>query len=135
LPLLFFVAAERLLELLLVADADFRAVEDLEAVFRGAAFLVERLAAFVPFEADLPVDLVARLVAPFLEAPLEALFFEGTFSPFSLASESPMAMACLREVTFLPLPLRSSPCFISCITSSTFLPAPLEYLAIVEILG
>jgi hypothetical protein len=58
-------------------------------------------------------------------------FFSGTFSPFSRASESPIAIACLREVTFLPLPpLLNLPSFISCITSSTFFPAPFEYLAI-----
>lgn len=131
--LLFLVAAERLLVVLLPADfvADFLPAADLEAVLRGAAFFVPRVADLVPPAGDL----VARLVADFLEAVLDAPFFDGTFAPFSLASESPIAMACLREVTFLPLPLRSCPSFISCITSSTFLPAPLEYLAIIEILG
>lgn len=39
----------------------------------------------------------------------------GTFAPLRRASESPMAMACLGLVTFLPeAPDRSSPRFISC---------------------
>jgi hypothetical protein len=44
----------------------------------------------------------------------------GTLPPSRLASDRPMAMACLRLVTFLPEPLRSFPRFISCIVSSTF---------------
>lgn len=82
---------------------------------------------------DLLADLVADLVAARLVAVLEALFLAGTFAPRSRASDRPMAMACLREVTFLPLrPLVSLPSFISCIAFSTFLPAPFEYLAIIE---
>src|SRR5580692_3044579 len=53
----------------------------------------------------------------------------GTFSPFLRASERPIAMACLRLVTFSPLrPLLSLPSCISCISRSTCLPAPLLYL-------
>jgi hypothetical protein len=49
--------------------------------------------------------------------------------PALRAFESPMAMACLRLVTFLPLrPLRSRPCFIARISVFTFLPALGEYL-------
>lgn len=82
---------------------------------------------------DLVADLVPALLVAVLVAVLEALFLAGTFAPRSRASDSPMAMACLREVTFLPLrPLVSFPRFISCITSSTFLLAPFEYLAMVE---
>lgn len=117
--------------LVLLRAADFLVPEDLEALLRGAAFLVLRAADLVPLAEDLLADLVARLVADFLEALLEAPFLVGTFSPFSRASERPIATACLREVTFLPVPLFSSPCFISCIAFSTFCPAPLEYLAIV----
>jgi hypothetical protein len=41
-------------------------------------------------------------------------------APAFLAAESPMAMAFLRLVTFLPeRPLRSSPRFISCIARFT----------------
>src|SRR6185369_6578950 len=55
-------------------------------------------------------------------------FFDGTFAPSRLASESPMAMACLRLFTFLPeLPLFSVPRFRSCIARSTFLLAFLPY--------
>jgi hypothetical protein len=46
-------------------------------------------------------------------------FFAGTFPPFSLASESPMAIACLRLVTFLPELLFSVPFFFRCIALST----------------
>src|SRR5215831_14648370 len=46
----------------------------------------------------------------------------GTFLPFFLASDSPMAMACLRLFTRPPLPpfrLRSVPCFRLCIALDT----------------
>src|SRR5205807_9439305 len=56
-------------------------------------------------------------------------FFFGTFAPARRASDSPMAMACLRLFTFLPeLPLLSVPCLRSCITFSTFFDAFLLYL-------
>jgi hypothetical protein len=62
------------------------------------------------------------------EDHLDELFFDedflGTFAPSLRASERPIAMACLRLVTFLPLrPLFSVPRFISCISSRTFSPA------------
>jgi hypothetical protein len=61
---------------------------------------------------------------------LDLDFFFGTFSPFPRASESPMAMACLRLVTFLPdLPLFRVPLFFLCIVFSTLLDAPLPYFA------
>jgi hypothetical protein len=48
-------------------------------------------------------------------------FFLGTFPPALRASESPMAIACFRLVTFFPLrPLFSLPCFIARISSPTF---------------
>lgn len=48
----------------------------------------------------------------------------GTFAPRLRASERPIAMACLRLVTFLPLrPDFNLPRFISCIARLTFLPA------------
>lgn len=43
----------------------------------------------------------------------------GTLPPSRRASDSPMAMVCLRLVTFLPEPLRSFPRFSSCIVFST----------------
>jgi hypothetical protein len=53
----------------------------------------------------------------------------GTFFPAFLAFDNPMAIACLRLVTFLPLrPDLSLPFFISLISVSTFLPAEGEYL-------
>src|SRR5688572_22149649 len=53
---------------------------------------------------------------------------EGTLPPARLASESPMAMACLRLVTFLPvLPLRSVPRFRSRMTFSTLVCAFFPY--------
>jgi hypothetical protein len=52
----------------------------------------------------------------------------GTFAPFSRASESPIAIACLRLVTFLPLrPLFSVPFFLRRIADSTRLLAALPY--------
>src|SRR5262245_9828572 len=48
----------------------------------------------------------------------------GTFPPAWRASESPIAIACSRLVTFFPeRPDLSSPRFISCIARSTFSPA------------
>ncbi len=50
-------------------------------------------------------------------APLLA----GTFAPAFRASERPIAIACLRLVTFFPeRPERSLPLFLSCIARSTF---------------
>src|SRR5882672_2967569 len=55
--------------------------------------------------------------------------FAGTLPPARRASLSPMAMACLRLVTFLPeRPDLSLPRFISCMARSTFLPALAPYL-------
>ncbi len=60
----------------------------------------------------------------FLAPPLRDRFRDplaGTFAPDRRASDSPMATACLRLVTFLPdRPLRSVPRFRSRITFSTF---------------
>ena len=39
----------------------------------------------------------------------ELFFLAGTLAPFFRASESPMAIACFRLFTFLPLPLFSVP--------------------------
>jgi hypothetical protein len=48
-------------------------------------------------------------------------FFFGTFAPSLRASDSPMAIACFRLVTFLPLrPLFSVPLFFSRIARATF---------------
>ena len=58
-------------------------------------------------------------------------FFGGTLPPARLASESPIAIACFRLVTFLPeRPLLSVPRFRSCIAFSTFCAAFSPYFAI-----
>jgi hypothetical protein len=63
---------------------------------------------------------------------LEETFFLGTFAPARRASESPIAMACLRLVTFFPdFPLFKVPLFRSSMTFLTFACAFFPYLAIV----
>jgi len=53
--------------------------------------------------------------------PLRFLRRGGTFAPAFLASDKPMAIACLRDFTFFPeRPERSLPRFISCIARLTF---------------
>jgi hypothetical protein len=60
-------------------------------------------------------------------------FFFGAFAPERRASESPIAIACLRLFTFFPeRPLLSLPRFISCIAFFTFLRDFLPYLAAME---
>jgi len=54
-------------------------------------------------------------------------FFFGTFKPASLASEIPMAMACLRSLTLSPELLLSLPSLNSFITLPTFFSAVVEY--------
>jgi hypothetical protein len=58
-------------------------------------------------------------------------FLAGTFAPFFLASDNPIAIACFRLVTFLPLPDRRVPFFFLFIALFTCVPAFLEYFAIV----
>ena len=56
------------------------------------------------------------------------LDLRGTLAPFFRASESPIAMACLRLFTFPPLPRlpeRSVPLFLRRIALATVLLAPL----------
>src|SRR5262249_49882033 len=65
-----------------------------------------------------------------LRPPVRDPFRFGTFAPASRASESPMAIACLRLVTRWPeRPLFKVPRWRSRIARSTFLPASLPYLA------
>ena len=53
----------------------------------------------------------------------------GTFAPLRRAFESPIAIACLRLLTFLPeRPERSFPLFIFFIAPSTLRPERFEYL-------
>src|SRR5690242_14879960 len=66
---------------------------------------------------------------------LRPVFFFGTFFPFFRASESPMAMACLRLFTFLPLrPLFSAPFLRRLIALSTSFEALREYLRAINML-
>jgi hypothetical protein len=61
--------------------------------------------------------------------------FFGTFRPLALASDSPIAIACLRLVTFLPEPpLFSVPALRFFITRSTSLEAFFEYLRAIAFL-
>lgn len=56
-------------------------------------------------------------------------FFLGTLAPERRASDSPIAIACLRLRTLMPeRPLLSLPRFISCIARLTFPPLALPYL-------
>jgi hypothetical protein len=71
----------------------------------------------------------------FLDAALRLavvppLRFAGTFAPFLRASDSPIAMACLRLVTLRPDPLFSVPRFLRRMVRSTFLLALRPYFAI-----
>jgi hypothetical protein len=54
---------------------------------------------------ELPLELLEPDDEDLLLPPPDErlLFLLGTFSPSSLASDKPIAIACLREVTFLPL--------------------------------
>src|SRR3954467_5735057 len=59
------------------------------------------------------------------------LRFRGTFAPAFRAWESPIAIACLRLLTFLPdRPLLSVPALRSCIARFTFFWAVFPYFAI-----
>ena len=60
---------------------------------------------------------------------LRVLFFLGTLAPERRASDSPMAMACLRLLTLAPdRPLFSLPRFISCTAFFTLRPLVFPYL-------
>src|SRR5580693_3689661 len=63
--------------------------------------------------------------------------FFGTLAPFFRASESPIAIACLRLFTTPPLPPfpeRSVPFFSRRTAFSTLLPAALPYLRLLDFL-
>jgi hypothetical protein len=75
-----------------------------------------------------PVDDLRDFFEDFFED-----FFLGALAPERRASDSPIAMACLRLFTFFPeRPLFSLPRFISCIAFFTFLRDFLPYLAAME---
>jgi len=67
---------------------------------------------------------------------LQLDFFGGTFAPFLRASDSPMAIACLRLFTLPPLPPlpeRRVPRFLRRMALLTVLLAPLPYLRLREL--
>lgn len=116
----------------------------LRAVFLVAAFFDADFLAARFFGADfLPVDFLAAdffvavffaaffFAGDFLAADfLRAAFFFGTFAPSSRASDRPIAIACLRLVTFPPLPDFNVPALRSCMARSTFAEAFGPYFAI-----
>jgi hypothetical protein len=67
------------------------------------------------------------LRVPFLFA---APRFRGTLAPDFLASESPIATACFRLVTFRPALVFKLPRFFSCIAFATFRDAAVCFFAI-----
>jgi hypothetical protein len=78
----------------------------------------------------------------FFAVPLRVLFFavllRGTFAPFSRASDSPIAMACLRLLTVPPLPpfpLLRVPRLRRFIALFTLLPAASPYFRLVFLAG
>lgn len=94
-------------------------------LFLAVFFLVDFLALFF---------FALFFLALFFFAVFLALFFfgAGTLAPFFLASDNPIAIACLRLFTFLPLlPLRNVPFFLRCIALSTVFCDFFEYLAII----
>jgi hypothetical protein len=61
---------------------------------------------------------------------------DGTFPPARRASDSPIAIACFRLLTFFPdLPDFNSPRFISCIARLTFCEAFFPYFLPLDFVG
>jgi len=128
-----FFAADFFLAVFLPVDLFFA------AFFLADFFLAVFFAGDLLFFAGLLRGELLRFVAVFFAGDLlffaafffEAVFFLGTFAPDLRASLNPIAMACLRLVTFFPLPDRSLPRFFSRITFSTFFCAPFEYFAMI----
>ena len=133
-----FLAEDFFEEPLLLRDADDWLAPDFFVDFFDV-FFVDFVVDFFDdafFDDDLfdDFDPDFLLLAPdfLLEPDLELLVFDdddlrdddfgggGTLPPSSRASDSAIAMACLRLFTFCPEPLRNFPRFNSCIFSSTF---------------
>jgi hypothetical protein len=114
--------------------ADFFDEEDFFAVERVAVDFFEVLDFFD--EDFFALDFFAEDLVDddfFDEDFFEEDFFAGTFPPSRRASDNPMAMACLRLVTFLPEPpLFNFPRFISCMFSSTLSDAFFPYLLAIQ---
>ena len=104
----FFAVARDAAFLLLEFLADARVT----AGRFGAAFFVVDLDDFDDFE-NFDDD------AFFDDPDFELDFAGGTFPPSRRASDKPMAMACLRLVTFLPDPVFNVPRFNLCISVPT----------------
>ena len=71
-----------------------------------------------------------------LDRVRRGLFLRGTFAPFFRASDSPIAIACLRLLTLPPrppFPRRSVPLFRWRIALSTPLLAPLPYRRLLDL--
>src|SRR5215218_10335398 len=67
----------------------------------------------------------------FFLAVFRVVFRGGTFAPLARASLRPMAMACLRLLTFRPEPLFSVPFLVRRTADSTLFEAARPYFAIV----
>ena len=92
----------------------------------SVAFTRSSLASFLILEISYLRDLFDFRFLPAVRFLL-AVFF-GTFCPAALASERPIAIACLRLVTFLPeRPLFNVPSLRSRIARATFDDAFFEY--------
>src|SRR5260370_31213189 len=82
-------------------------------------------------------DLVAGKRDLFANAVFYDCAFLGTLAPFFRASESPIAIACLRLFTAPPLPPfpeRNVPFFLRRMALATVLPAALPYLRLLDFL-
>jgi hypothetical protein len=89
-------------------------------------FVVLLVVLFVVFLVVLRPDLLAFLLDAF--AAFLPVFFFGTFAPSARASDRPIAIACLRLLTFLPEPpLFSVPALRFFIARPTLADAFLEY--------
>jgi hypothetical protein len=82
------------------------------------------------FLLPLELDALREVLRVVLRVVLREDFRDGTFAPFSRASLSPMAIACLRLVTLRPEPLFSVPFFFRCIADLTVFDANFPYFAI-----
>lgn len=125
---------ERLRLVLAVAFLRVVLVVLLVAVVLVAAFLrvaVLLFLAVADFFAVAVFFFATVVLVPVLFFVAAFFFGAGTLPPASRASLSPMAMACLRLVTFLPEPDFKVPFFISRIVFSTFSDAFFPYFAII----
>ena len=90
----------------------------------------EREVRFFGLRFALDLRLVDLRLVDFFFAVFRPVFLLGTFAPFLRASDNPIAIACLRLVTFFPEPLFRVPLFRRFIALFTVLCAFLLYFAI-----